>query len=174
MQVIESLTAGAIGASALTAVHETARHTISNSPRVQLIGMRAIEQWFLSPLGVSLTRNQLYGLSIAGDLISNGLGYAAITALYGNDKKQLYIACAAYGAAVGIATWMTPPYVGLGQQPTANKTKTSSLTVLWYVLGGLAAATAYTLMNRTKPVIAATGTSPGVFTETFELTVTEV
>lgn len=164
-----SILAGTIGAGALTAIHETARHTFNNSPRVELLGVRAIEK-ILSPLGINLSYNQLYSLSIASDLVTNGLGYAAVAALFRDNKKKLFVACGLYGATVGLATWFAPPHVGLGQQPTNNRTKTSAMTVAWYVLGGLATAAAYSLLTRNPRVT----DEPGIYTETYELTITEI
>src|SRR5512132_2682897 len=74
----KSLVAGAAGAVALTAAHETGRRTIRNAPRMDVLGMRAIERW-LPKIGIEPPdRRAIHPMSLAGDLISNSMYYSLI------------------------------------------------------------------------------------------------
>lgn len=44
MATLEALGSGLAGALALTAIHETMRHQRSDAPRMDLLGMQAIEK----------------------------------------------------------------------------------------------------------------------------------
>src|SRR5512140_291328 len=76
--VAKALVAGGAGAVALTAAHETGRRTIRNAPRMDVLGMRAIERW-LPKIGIEPPdRRTIHPMSLAGDLVSNSAYYALI------------------------------------------------------------------------------------------------
>lgn len=143
-----AIAAGAIGTSAITLWHESVRKITPNSPRVELMGMRAIQKFALDPIGTSISRRNLYFLSIAFDLIHNSLGYAmAVGFADPKNKKKIFALGTVYGLATGIFTLLTPPLVGLGQQPTTNMKKTSAMTIGMYIFGGLITAAAFLALS---------------------------
>ena len=137
---MNSIVAGGVGATSLTLIHEAARHFIPNSPRVELLGMRAIRKFALRPLGLQPTRDQEYMLSIALDLISNGANYALILALGDNKRKNVFGRALLYGMTTGVATLAVPSILKIKAQPTRNHAATVAMTIAWYTLGALAAA----------------------------------
>lgn len=142
-----ALPAGMIGTSIITLLHESARQVFPNTPRVELMGERAIKKFVLGPFNLSVSEKTLYGLSMAGDLIYNSLSYASIVGLGKQDKKSVVARAAASGLAIGVATWIIPPKVGLGQQPTSNQNTTRALTIAMYVVGGIASALVYNFLK---------------------------
>src|SRR5690606_25116376 len=72
------LASGLAGAVVLTAIHEAARRVISDAPRMDVVGMRAVSRLYglsgRQPPSVA----RLYRITLAGDLIANGLYYSAV------------------------------------------------------------------------------------------------
>jgi hypothetical protein len=137
--MLRALASGVAGAVALTAVHETARRTIPQAPRMDVIGRRGIAK-SIRALGAEPPHGQrLQNAALAGDVVSNALFYSLIG--LGNDnpratwKRGLLL-----GVAAGIGAALLPPVLGLGRQPGKRGLFTHLLTVAWYTIGGLAAA----------------------------------
>ncbi|MDF3078717.1 MAG: hypothetical protein K0S09_2606 [Sphingobacteriaceae bacterium] len=139
MEAIKNLTGGFLGALALSLLHETYRKIDSDAPRVALVGEEALSK-SLESAGVSPpTGNDLYLATLAGDVFSNTLYYSLIGA---SGNKRILYRGAAYGLAAGIGAVALPKPMGLNDAPVTRSTKTRILTVAWYLVGGLAAATA--------------------------------
>lgn len=77
MNTANAIKAGAIGAASLNLVHESARHLLPNAPHVDLLAMKALGVYLLEPLGIEMNPKTLRRITLAGDLISNALYYAA-------------------------------------------------------------------------------------------------
>jgi hypothetical protein len=137
MDPIRSLIGGAVGALALTAVHQAAQKTIDRAPRVDVLGRRAIAKP-LRAMGVQPPRgDRLQQAALAGDLVSNSSYYA----LLGLSRPQnLWQNACLLGLAAGIGAVALPPVLGLGSKPTARTPATAGMTIAWYTLGALAAA----------------------------------
>lgn len=147
MRLAHALPAGIIGTTLITALHEGARKIFPNTPRVELMGERAIQKFILDPLNLNVSDRTLYAVSIVGDLAFNSLSYATIVGLGAQDKKSVFARSAISGLAVGLLTWLIPPKVGLGQQPTTDKSTTRALTIAMYVVGGVASALVYNFLK---------------------------
>ncbi len=140
-----ALASGAVGAASLTLLHETARHLIPHAPRVDVLGMRALARSMRTIDQTPPSRNQLYWLALAGDLLSNGLYYSLVGV---GDKRYIWHRGAALGAAAGLGTVLLPRLIGLGCQPDQQTPATQLMTFTWYLVGGLAAAaTAHALAS---------------------------
>jgi hypothetical protein len=113
--------------------------------------MQANQRFVFSPLGVRLSDRNLYLATLAGDLLSNSIYYAAVVAAIGrSDKNSVLKRAAFFGLGAGALTVALPPLVGLKQQPTRNFAKTATLTAAWYLLGSLVAATAFNSMRSSQ------------------------
>lgn len=136
---------GIVGAASLNIIHESARKLMPDAPHVHSVAMRAMQKFVLDPLDVTLSKQELYLLTLAGDLVSNSLYYAAVVGASPEKSSQgsVWARAAGFGLAAGALTVVLPPAAGLGQQPSRNFAKTAGLTVAWYVLGALAAAAVY-------------------------------
>jgi hypothetical protein len=144
MSGIAALGSGLAGALALTAVHETARQQISTAPRMDMLGMQAIEKGFRSMQAEPPQGKPLYKLALAGDIVSNALYYSMVA--MGPPESALQRG-AMLGLAAGIGAVTMPKPLGL--QPQINRTNaTHAMTIGWYLLGGLAAGAAYQMLSR--------------------------
>lgn len=79
MKPLPSLAAGLAGGEALTALHETARRLRPrDAPRMDVLGMRALRK-LLGRARVSQPNvAALFDLTVAGDVLSNGLYYSLV------------------------------------------------------------------------------------------------
>lgn len=127
--------AGLAGACAVTLVHETMRRVDPDAPRMDVLGMRALAKIMRAADTEPPTEDKLFGLTMAGDIVSNGLYYS----LTGSGKKA-WLRGSLLGLAAGIGGVVLPGPLGLGTAPSSRTTKTKVMTVAWYFLGGLAAA----------------------------------
>lgn len=132
------LLAGLAGALAVTVVHETARRVVPRAPRMDTLGRRALARG-MEAVGVEPPpRDQLQALALAGDLVSNGLMYAA--AVGSGPPGTAYLRGGLVGAAAGLGALALPPVLGIGPSPGELAPETRVMTVAWYTLGGLVAA----------------------------------
>jgi hypothetical protein len=144
MSGMTALGSGLAGALALTAVHETARQQISTAPRMDMLGMQAVENGFRSVQAQPPQGTALYELAMVGDIVSNSLYYSMVAA--GKPEGAL-LRGAMLGLTAGLGAVVLPKPMGL--QPQLNRTNaTHAMTIGWYLLGGLAAGAAYQMLSR--------------------------
>lgn len=131
--------AGVAGAVTVNLLNEGARRLFPHSPRMEVIGERALTGT-LSAIGVDAPRgSNLYRVSFAADLASNTAYYSLVGV---GGLKGAWLRGAGLGLAAGLGAWLLPRPLGLGKQPGERRPITQILTVLWYTLAGLAAAAA--------------------------------
>ncbi|HEX8234334.1 MAG TPA: hypothetical protein VF600_00095 [Abditibacteriaceae bacterium] len=131
------LLSGAVGACALTLLHEAARRKVPDAPRVHRLGMRAITK-VLNFLGKKEPgQDQLFRWALIGDLVSNSLFYSAVGK---GDSSTVWQRGAMLGISAGLGTVALPEPLGLGKEPSNRTPATQVMTVLWYLMGGLVAA----------------------------------
>jgi hypothetical protein len=137
MKTTEAVISGTVGAVALNVLHETARQLYDHAPRMDVIGMRALAQSMRAANQSPPPRDTLYWLTLAGDVISNGLYYS----LVGLGKQpHVWRRGIMLGLLAGVGAVALPQPLGLGRQPSARFPVTQILTVLWYLIGGIVAA----------------------------------
>jgi hypothetical protein len=147
MGLLAALGSGIVGACALTAIHETARKTIPNAPRIDVLGKRAIAHT-LSWAGAKPAPDKLlHDMALTGDILSNSVYYSLVA--LGGPRGA--VACgAALGLAAGVGAVALPERMGLGSAPSARTTETKAMTVAWYLAGGLAAGLTYSRLTRKR------------------------
>jgi hypothetical protein len=137
MKLIKALIGGFAGAIALNLLHETVRQFNSEAPRVDLVGEEALAKG-MSALGIEPPKGRnLYTLTLASDVVSNGLYYSAIGI---GNPKYLWIRAAITGLSAGIGAVTLPEPMGLDDSPVTRTEKTMALTVAWYLFGALVTA----------------------------------
>jgi hypothetical protein len=144
-RLLESVIAGAAGAAALTAVHQTARVATDQAPRMDVLGkraLRAIARQAGAPFSGS---RDLERETMAGDLVANTAYYALIGA--GRDEHVMARGLT-LGLLAGIGALLLPRPMGLGDPPNAHNPVTQVMTVAWYVIGGITAAVVMRGMGR--------------------------
>jgi hypothetical protein len=146
------LASGLIGATALTAIHETGRRLIPDPPRMDVVGARAVVELCRLSGCEAPTGRRLYGVTMAGDVISNGIYYAAIT---GRTRAAIWTKAVVLGLAAGIGAVRLPEPLGLGEPPNNRRGRTRLLTITWYLAGALVAAAAATPRRTTAGLKAA-------------------
>jgi hypothetical protein len=139
MNVMKRLTSGAIGAVALTALHELARRRLPTAPRMDLVGMRAVRRLAPSLREPKLRSRDLHNLTLAGDLVSNSIYYAGIPA---STPNATWARAAVLGVAAGFGALFLPEPMGLGPPPHSDFRSNQVMTVAWYLAGALATAAA--------------------------------
>ncbi|HYH84146.1 MAG TPA: hypothetical protein VEX60_01620 [Pyrinomonadaceae bacterium] len=136
--MLKALGSGMLGACALTLIHETARRFIDDAPRMDVVGMRAIEKTmraadFEPPV-------PLHEAALVGEIVSNSLYYSLVGV---GSRDDAIRNGALLGLAAGLGAVYLPEPLGLGRQPTEDSPQTQLMTVAWYLIGGLAAGAAY-------------------------------
>jgi hypothetical protein len=134
-----SLLAGTAGAMALTGIHQLARGITSRAPRMDVLGMRAIERVRHTfdpnaPLESYDTRQRQ---ALAGDLLANSAYYSLVGV---GDPAGAWSRGAGLGLAAGLGALYLPQRIGLGAPPHSHDVANQMMTVAWYLIGGLAAA----------------------------------
>jgi hypothetical protein len=137
--VARALASGAAGALALTTVHQLAVERLPNAPRMDIVGLRALDALLRAARIRLPSPRALYTSTLAGDLAANSLYYATVGAL----PNHPVAAGASLGLVAGIGALTIPPAVGLGSPPHAAAWSNRLMTIAWYTLGGLVAGAAY-------------------------------
>jgi len=105
-----------------------------DAPRMDLLGERGLRQLFAKADAPQPGDQQAYLLTLAGDLVSNGLYYSFV----GSSKHSLRRGLA-LGVAAGVGGVLLPGPLGLGTAPSNRTPQTQAMTVAWYTIGGLVA-----------------------------------
>jgi hypothetical protein len=134
-----SVLAGAAGATALTGIHQLARAMTSRAPRMDVLGMRAIERvrHKLDPNAPLERYDTRQRQALAGDLLANSAYYSLVAV---GDPAGAWTRGAGLGLAAGLGALYLPQRMGLGTPPHSHDTANQIMTVAWYLIGGLAAA----------------------------------
>ena len=148
MSLTKALLSGLVGAGVLSLLNESARQLINDAPRLDVLGKRAIALPLLKAGQTPPNDNELYWISMSGDIALNTLYYGLIAL---DEKENAVRNGALLGLAMGVGTVFLPKQLGLGNDTSARNEKTALMTVAWYLAGGLAAAAVYkTLSGETK------------------------
>jgi hypothetical protein len=145
------------GATSLTLVHEGARRVLKHPPRMDVLGMRALEKAVRWTGGKPARGWRLHRQALVADLLSNSLFYALVAV---GRPKRPYLRGTVLGLLAGLGAVVLPPYLGLGKAPSRARPSTSLLTVAWYTLGGLMAARSTRRLTDKRVAVAETA-GPG-------------
>ena len=134
------LLSGLAGAIVLTFLHETARRTVVEAPRMDTLGRRSLARG-LEAVGIEPPpRDELQVLALAGDIVSNTIYYALVGV---GSPEHALLRGAVLGGAAGLGAVVLPPYLGLGRGPRGVTPRTKAMTFAWYLAGGLAAGVVF-------------------------------
>jgi hypothetical protein len=124
----KKIIAGLGGAIALNLLHEAIRKNFDNVPQINKVGEEALNK-ALDKVDVKITdQDQLYAATLAGDVISNGMYYAATATTSFNIVS---------GIAMGLGAVMLPQKMGLDDTPVAGTTEKKVMTVVYYLFGAV-------------------------------------
>ncbi|MDO7873284.1 hypothetical protein Q5H93_00965 [Hymenobacter sp. ASUV-10] len=135
MKILRSLAAGFAGALALNVLHETMRRLRPHdAPRMDVLGERGLRKLLAAADAPQPDDDTAYALTMAGDLVSNGLYYSMV-----GSGPHTIARGVGLGLAAGIGGVVLPGPLGLGEAPSNRTPQTKLMTVAWYTLGGLVA-----------------------------------
>lgn len=147
MSTLEAIGSGVIGATALTAIHESARRNFSDAPRMDVLGERAIARSMRMVGQKAPAEDRLHTAALAGDIVANSLYYSLVGI---GDPRTALLRGVVLGLAAGIGGVYLPGPMGLGSEPSARTPATKAMTIGWYLAGGIAAALAYQMISRRR------------------------
>ncbi len=145
MNFAKSIIAGFAGAAALNILHETIRKLDSEAPRMDLVGKQAVKKSAEAMNIEPPAGKSLYGITLAGDMVTNASYFAAIG--MGGRKFMLLRAIGA-GISAGIAAVKAPKPMGLNEEHVANSDKREMMTVAYYVFGAMVTAGVLSMMAK--------------------------
>lgn len=145
MSLLQAIGSGLIGACTLTLLHESAKRTLPDAPRMDILGMRAIAKSMRRINQEPPSGDRLFNITLVGDIISNSLYYSLVG--IGRPENAM-LRGTLLGLAAGVGGVVLPEPLGLGNRPSARTSATKAMTVGWYLAGGLAAAVAYRLLAK--------------------------
>ncbi|MVN76541.1 hypothetical protein GO988_09425 [Hymenobacter sp. HMF4947] len=135
MKLLPSLAAGFAGATALTVLHEVARHLRPHdAPRMDVLGERGLRKLLGLADAPQPDHATAYVATMAGDILSNGLYFSLVGSGRHSLRRGLLL-----GVAAGVGGVVLPGPLGLGEAPSNRTTQTKAMTVAWYTVGGLVA-----------------------------------
>lgn len=133
-----ALAAGFAGACTVTLLNEAGKRAARHAPRLDVLGMRALAAGSRA-VGVEPPEH-LRATALGGDLVANSLYYSLVAA---GGREHAITTGAAAGLAAGAGAVVAPGWLGLGYGPTERTGETAALTVLWYLLAGVAAGATF-------------------------------
>ena len=149
MNFLKSLMAGFAGAVALNILHETMRKLDNEAPRLDLLGEQVVKK-SAEALNIDApTGNKLYGVTIAGDILTNATYFAAIGM---GGKKFMMLRAIGAGVSAGVAALKAPEPLELNENYVGNSDKRKLLTVAYYVFGALVTAGVVKFMTKKKAI----------------------
>ena len=96
MKLLPSLAAGLTGAVALTLLHEIVRHLRpADAPRMDVLGMRGLRKLLNKADAPQPDDAAAYALTMAGDVLSNGLYYSLVGSGRHTMRRGLLLGLAA-------------------------------------------------------------------------------
>jgi len=142
---LQAVGSGAAGALALTALHESARRTHPDAPRMDVLGKRAIVKGLKRMGRRPPEPDALHRMTLLGDIAANSLYYSLVGAGRG---PWVWFRGGLLGLLAGIGGVLLPGKMRLGRRPSGRTSRTKWMTVVWYLTGGLAAAAVSSLLTR--------------------------
>jgi hypothetical protein len=133
---ISNLFAGLAGAVALNVLHEFLKNK-RTTPRIDFLGEQALQKTVRYFGGNITDTDDLYKLTLAGDLISNTIYYSRVASA---KRQHLFGRAIAMGLIAGIGAVKLPEPLGLNPKSVAKTDQVKSMTVGYYLFGALVTA----------------------------------
>lgn len=145
MNFAKSIIAGFAGAAALNILHESVRKFDLEAPRMDLVGEEVVKKSAEAMNIEPPAGNKLYGITLAGDMVTNASYFAAIGM---GGRKFILLRAIGAGISAGIAAIKAPKPMGLNEKHVANTDKREIMTVAYYVFGALVTAGVLTMLGK--------------------------
>lgn len=128
---------GLTGAAIVNVLHETIRKQVPDAPRVDLLGMQALEKMLFYAGKRRPGHKKLRRWTLAGDILSNTLYYSWI---YSPSRPKSWKKGVLLGTAAGLGAVLLPGPLHLNKKTTNRSNKTRLMTVGLYLIGALTTA----------------------------------
>jgi hypothetical protein len=133
----QSLLGGLAGSIVVNLLAEGIRKNFRLTPRLDRYGKQGLDR-VTEAAGIGrLPQRPRYWTALAGDLVINTLVFALSGA---GSKKRTLPQGLALGAAMAGAMMLAAKPAGIDPETTGENKKEKSMTVAYYIIGGLAAA----------------------------------
>jgi hypothetical protein len=147
MSMRNALISGLVGTAAAALAHRAGREVVPQAPEGHILGMRFWSKALRKMDAKAPSRRGLYWITVADTLVSGSLLYGLVGA---GRRRGAWGRGAMLGLLMGAAALALPPRLGLGKRPLGRTQTTQAMTFTYPLLGGLAAAAAYNLLERKK------------------------
>ena len=144
MGKISNLIAGLSGAVALNVLHESIKNKRS-TPRIDQLGEQALQKTVRYFGGNITDSDQLYTVTLAGDLVSNTIYYSWIAS---SKTSFIWPKAMAMGLLAGFGAITLPEHLGLNPKAVTKTERVKIMTIGYYVFGALVAATVATALRK--------------------------
>src|SRR5687768_9256341 len=111
--LLKRLASGAVGAGVLTLIHQAAQQIRSDAPRMDVVGMEVLGKSLVMAGGPLPSPRRLFNLTLAGDLLSNAVFYAAVPA---DTPRATFGRATVLGLSAGVGALALPRYI-VGNDP---------------------------------------------------------
>jgi hypothetical protein len=145
--MLKNLIGGLAGALALNLIHQFAKKVHADAPEVDKIGEEALSKAVTAAGYTPPVGQALFNATLAADIAANTLYYSLIGC---GSRKNLLLRGAMLGAAAGIGALTLTKPLGLDDTPVNKNCKAQTMTVGWYLLGGVVAALTIDALKRSK------------------------
>ncbi|WP_276090501.1 hypothetical protein [Pedobacter sp. JY14-1] len=133
MAKIGNLFAGLCGALALNILHESLKNK-RTTPRIDFLGEQALQKTVRHFGGNITDKDELYNLTLAGDILSNTLYYSLIGS---GRRRHIWTKAIAMGLLAGVGAVKLPEPLGLNPKSVAKTDEIKAMTVGYYLFGAL-------------------------------------
>lgn len=148
MKLVKALISGLIGTGTAALLHRGAREIYPEAPRVDILGIRVWSKILRKADIDRPSRKGLYWITLADTVVSGSLYYGLVGA---GSRRGSWARGAMLGTASGLAGVALPPVLKTPSEPTTLTKDTQIMTIALGLIGGLAAAAAYNILDRQIP-----------------------
>jgi hypothetical protein len=145
MKFAKAIVSGLIGTGFAALLHRGAREVYPEAPRADILGIRIWSKMLRKADIERPSRKGLYWIMVADTMVSGSLYYGLVGA---GTRRGSWARGALLGTVSGLAGIALPPMLKVSSETTTRTRDTQIMTVALGLIGGLAAAAAYNIIDR--------------------------
>jgi hypothetical protein len=145
MKYAKALISGLIGTGTAALLHRGAREVYPEAPRVDILGIRIWSKMLRKADIERPSKRGLYWITAADAAISGSLFYGMVGL---GSRRGSLARGAMLGTISGAAGIALPSVMNVPSEPVTHTRDTQIMTIALGLIGGLAAAAAYNILDR--------------------------